>query len=187
VGSIVTNWCGCLCVLGVMLVADPSALQLGWGLPPAAGRLLGLLALAPVAGYLTATALRRAPIRIRGHRYRLPRPRFALAQIALGSAYWMLVPLVIFALCPPALEIRYPQIAVAYGLAALGGVIIRVPAGLGVLEAVFLEVFRAQVGAAPVLGMLIAWRAVFLLVPLAAAALVLAVLEYRSGVHAVAR
>ena len=50
--SIVTNWCGCLTVLGAMLIADPSALRVGWGLWPTAGRLLGVLALAPVAAYL---------------------------------------------------------------------------------------------------------------------------------------
>jgi uncharacterized membrane protein YbhN (UPF0104 family) len=50
-----------------------------------------------------------------------------------------------------------------------------------VTEAVFLEVFRGRVGAGPILAMLIAWRAVFLLAPLVVAAIVLAVLEYRSG------
>ena len=75
--------------------------------------------------------------------------------------------------------IAYSQVVVAYTLASLGGLIVRVPAGLGVIEAVFLEIFRGRVGAGPILGMLIAWRAVFLLAPLVAAAIVLAVLESR--------
>jgi hypothetical protein len=179
-GSIVTNWSGCLSVLGAMLIADPSALALGWGLSATASRLLGLGALAPVAGYLIATRLRRAPIRIRGTNYPLPGPGFALAQIALGSAYWLLVPWIIHLLRPPGAAFGYSQVAVAYGLAALGGLAIRVPAGLGVIEAVFLEIFRGQVSGAAILGMLIAWRAVFLLVPLGVAAIVLALLEYRS-------
>jgi uncharacterized membrane protein YbhN (UPF0104 family) len=70
-------------------------------------------------------------------------------------------------------------LAVAYGVAGLGGVIVRVPAGLGVIEGVFLEVFRGQVGAAAVLGMVFAWRAVFQLAPLAGAVAVLAALELR--------
>jgi hypothetical protein len=49
--SIVTNWCGCLAVLGAMLIADPSALDFGWELPAVAGRALGFAALLPVAGY----------------------------------------------------------------------------------------------------------------------------------------
>jgi uncharacterized membrane protein YbhN (UPF0104 family) len=48
-----------------------------------------------------------------------------------------------------------------------------------VVEAVFLEIFRGRVGGGTVLGMLIAWRALFLLAPLAIAAIVLVVLESR--------
>jgi hypothetical protein len=178
--SIVTNWCGCLFVLGAMLIADPSALRAAWDLSPTAGRLLGVLALAPVAAYLVATGIRSAPVRIRGTRYPVPDPRLALAQLGLASGFWLLVPLVVYALRPPDAAIQYSELTVAYGLAALGGLVVRVPAGLGVIEAVFLEVFRGRVGAGPILAMLIAWRAVFLLAPLAVAAIVLAVLEFRA-------
>ncbi len=178
--SIVTNWCGCLTVLGAMLIADPSALRAGFGLSPAAGRLLGVLAIAPVAAYLCATGVRRAPIRIRGGRYSVPHPHTALAQVALASGFWLLVPLVVYALRPPDAEIRYSQLTVAFALAALGGLVVRVPAGLGVTEAVFLELFRGRAGAGSILAMLIAWRAVFHLAPLALAAIVFAVLETRS-------
>lgn len=177
--SIATNWCGCLSVLGAMLIADPSALRIGSGLSPSAGRLIGVLALAPVAGYLVATAFRRTPVCIRGSQYPVPHPRFALAQTGLASGFWLLVPLVIYLLRPPAAPIQYSELAVAYALAALGGLVVRVPAGLGVIEAVFLEIFRGHVGAGSIFAMLIAWRAVFLLAPLAVAAVVLAVLEYR--------
>ena len=177
--SIVTNWCGCLTVLGAMLLADPSALRLGWDLSSAIARLIGGVALAPVAGYLAVTAFRRAPIRIRGTPYAVPPLRFGLAQVGLASVYWLLVPVVIHLLRPPGTSIEYSQVVVAYGLAALGGIAIRVPAGLGVIEAVFLEIFRGAAGAGPILAMLIAWRALFLLAPLAVAAVVLAVLEYR--------
>jgi hypothetical protein len=44
--------------------------------------------------------------------------------------------------------------------------VVRVPAGLGVLEAVFLQIFDGTVRSAAILAMLIAWRAVFLLAPL---------------------
>lgn len=177
--SIATNWCGCLTVLGAMLLADPSVLALGWDVSPALGRSLGMIALLPVATYVIAGQIRRAPIRIRGNAYHLPGPRFALAQIALGSAYWMIVPWILYALRPLDAPIDYTQVAATYGLAALGGVIVRVPAGLGVLEAVFLAVFSDRVGAAPVLAMLFAWRAIFLLAPLLVAAIAVLGLEAR--------
>jgi len=179
--SIVTNWCGCLSVLGAMLIADPSVLREGFGLSATACRLLGGLALAPVAAYLLATRIRTEPVQIRGNRYPIPDCRVALAQVALASAYWLLVPVVLHVLRPTGAAIDYSQLVVAYGLAAIGGIVIRVPAGLGVIEAVFLESFRDRVGAGPILGMLIAWRAVFLLAPLGVAAIVLALLESRGG------
>jgi glycosyltransferase 2 family protein len=178
--SIVTNWCGCLFVLGAMLIADPSALHIGWGLSPRICRLLGGLALVPVAAYLLASWVRTKPVRIRGRLYALPAPRFALAQLVLGIAYWLLVPLVLYVLRPTGVAIGYSELAVAYGLAAIGGIVIRVPAGLGVIEAVFLEIFRDRVGAGPILAMLIVWRAIYLLAPLGVAAIVLSVLEHRS-------
>ena len=185
--SIVTNWCGCLSVLGAVLIADPSMLQVGWGLSPILGRLVGALALAPVAGYLLMAAVRRAPVRVRGRHYRVPGLRLASFQVALASAYWLIVPLALFALAPTEAQIRYPELVAAYAIAAVGGIVVRVPAGLGVIEAVFLEVFRGEVGAGPILAMLIAWRAVFLLAPLLLAAVVLGVLEYRGRERATPR
>jgi uncharacterized membrane protein YbhN (UPF0104 family) len=91
------------------------------------------------------------------------------------------VPLVLWTLQPSGTAIAYTQIAGAYGLAALGGVVVRVPAGLGVLEAVFLQIFDGTVRSAAILAMLIAWRAVFLLAPLVLASGVLAALELRGG------
>ena len=119
-------------------------------------------------------------VEVRSGRAR-PELERALAQIALGSAYWLIVPGVLYALCPPEAAIPYTQLTTAYGLAALGGLVVRVPAGLGVLEAVFLEVFRGGVGATPILAMLLAWRALFLLAPLAVAGIVVLVLESRSS------
>jgi uncharacterized membrane protein YbhN (UPF0104 family) len=179
--SIATNWCGCLTVVGAMLLADPSVLERALGLSSLVARALGALALTPVLAYALATRVWRKPVRIRGNDYRLPGSRLALAQIGLGSAYWLIVPGILYALCPRDAAIPYSQIATAYGLAALGGVVVRVPAGLGVIEGVFLEVFRGTAGATPILAMLLAWRALFLLAPLLIAGVVVLVLESRSA------
>ena len=129
--------------LGAMLIADPSALHAGWGLSPTAGRLLGALALAPVAAYLIATgsAGRRSHPREPLSRCRSPgwrSPRSACQRLLAAR------PAHLYALAPPERGDPLLAVAVAYGLAALGGLVVRVPAGLGVIEAVFLEVFRGQ-------------------------------------------
>jgi glycosyltransferase 2 family protein len=56
-------------------------------------------------------------------------------------------------------------------LAAVAGVATHVPAGLGVIEAVFVACLGAELGSTRVLAALLSYRAVYYLVPLALALL----------------
>ena len=67
-----------------------------------------------------------------------------------------------------------------YLLAAIAGVVTYIPAGLGVLEAVFLMLLGEQVGEPELLGALLAYRAVYYLGPLLVAAVMYAVMEMRA-------
>ena len=62
-------------------------------------------------------------------------------------------------------------------VAAIAGVITHVPAGLGVLEAVFVALLSYQLPASELLATLLAYRAIYYLIPLMIAALVYVVLE----------
>jgi glycosyltransferase 2 family protein len=64
-------------------------------------------------------------------------------------------------------------------LAAVAGVVTHVPAGLGVLEAVFVMLLSRHVGEAPLLAALLAYRAVYYLTPLGLAAGLFAWIEMR--------
>jgi uncharacterized membrane protein YbhN (UPF0104 family) len=104
----------------------------------------------------------------------------ATAQMALGGVNWMLMAGVIYALLP-----QVPS-APGYGavlgtllLAAIAGVATHIPAGLGVLEAVFLALLGHRVPHAQLLGALLAYRAVYFLAPLAFTGLGYALLESR--------
>jgi uncharacterized membrane protein YbhN (UPF0104 family) len=55
-----------------------------------------------------------------------------------------------------------------------------VPAGLGVLEAVFVALLSHVVPVPKLLAALLAWRAIYYLAPLAAATVVYAVVEARA-------
>src|SRR5262249_21945303 len=103
-----------------------------------------------------------------------------LAQVGLASTYWLIVPLALYALRPTEADVGYPELAAAYALAAVARVVGRLPAGLGGGGAGVFAVVPGRGGAGPVPGMLVWWRAVFLLVPLAVAAVALALLEYRA-------
>jgi uncharacterized membrane protein YbhN (UPF0104 family) len=56
-------------------------------------------------------------------------------------------------------------------IAAMAGVMLHVPAGLGVTEAVFIAILSSRVPEHQLLGALLAFRALFYLTPLLAGAL----------------
>lgn len=65
-------------------------------------------------------------------------------------------------------------------ISSIAGVITHIPAGLGVLEAVFIAMLQHQVSKGAVLAALIGYRAIYLLLPLAVAVGVYLVLEKRA-------
>ena len=65
-------------------------------------------------------------------------------------------------------------------LAAVAGVITHVPAGLGVLEAVFIALLSHKMPQAAILAALVAYRVIYYLAPLSIATMVYLVMEARA-------
>ena len=74
-------------------------------------------------------------------------------------------------------KVAYPTVLGVLLLAGVAGVITHIPAGLGVLEAVFLAFLGAQLPQATLLGAMLAYRALYYLMPLAVAIAVYFMLE----------
>jgi glycosyltransferase 2 family protein len=64
-------------------------------------------------------------------------------------------------------------------IAAIAGVLLHIPAGLGVTEAVFIALLSHRVPEHQLLGALLAYRALFYLTPLVAGALLYLKMEMR--------
>ena len=73
--------------------------------------------------------------------------------------------------------VPYANVLPVLLLAAVAGVATHVPAGLGVIEAVFVACLSAELGWTRVLAALLSYRAVYYLVPLALALLGYAFVE----------
>ena len=164
--SMVTNWLGYSLLTGVVLLAWPPALPASWplsvGLLQACGVTLTALGLA----YLLACCFaRRRSYRFRGHSLALPSGRMALLQAAVSAADWMLMAALIWTLLGG--SIAYGSVLTSLLLAAIAGVLTHVPAGLGVLEAVFIATSSASgVPQTHLIAALLAYRAVYYLLPL---------------------
>jgi glycosyltransferase 2 family protein len=134
---------------------------------------LGVLLLLLVVIYLGLAAFVHRPIRIRHFELPVPRLSLALGQVAVGSTDFFLVSAVLHQLLSATAEIDYFPIAATYVVANAAAIVTHVPGGLGVIEAVILSL----VPGANVIGALVAFRAIYYLVPFLIGCTVLAIAE----------
>ena len=166
--SMVTNWLGYLLVGGTVFVLSPLQLPPDWELDSGGLRLLGAgMLLAALAYVALCWRLRGREWELRGRRFKLPGVRFAVAQFALSSLNWLLISSIVFMLLRD--KIDYASVLAVMLIAAVAGVISHIPAGLGVLEAVFLALLSHRAGQGELMAALLAYRALYYLVPLAIA------------------
>jgi uncharacterized membrane protein YbhN (UPF0104 family) len=179
--TLASNWTGYLAVAGVAFAFYGLDLPPQWELSDEGLRWVGALMLVGAAAYLLLCAF--APKRhmtIRGHEFDLPSLRMAAVQMGLGGLNWMLMAGVIFTLMPHAQPAPgYGTVLATLALACVVGVATHIPAGLGVLEAVFIALLGHRVPESELLGALLAYRAVYFIGPLMAAGLAYAWLESR--------
>lgn len=177
--SMLTNWLGYLLLAGLAFWLAPVALPPDWKLDTGGLRLLGFLLFATAIAYLLTCAFaRRRDWTIRGHEVTLPSLRLALLQAAVSSVNWLLICGTVFILLEQ--KIEFPTVLEVLLVAAVAGVITHVPAGLGVLELVFVTLLSHRIPASELLAALLAYRAVYYLAPLALATLLYLVLEARA-------
>jgi phosphatidylglycerol lysyltransferase len=148
-------------------------------LPLVAARLLGVLILLLVGGFLAWGALKKTPFKIRGWELTLPSTSLSLLQLGLSIVDWLLAGSVCYVLLPASSTLSYADFLGVFVLAQVTGTISHVPGGLGVFESVMLLLLASEVPAAAVMGSLMAYRVIFYLLPLGAAMLLLAIYEVR--------
>ncbi len=177
--SLMTNWLGYSGLLGVVLAFGLIVPPAGWELGIPGLRLLGGGLLVLLLGYLLLCAFsRRRYWTIRGHEIYLPSLGMGLLQVALGASNWALMALVLNILLPA--QLGYPAVLGALLVSAFAGVITHIPAGLGVMEVVFIALLQQQTSIGVLLAGLIGYRVVYYLLPLALAGLGYALLEIRA-------
>lgn len=177
--SMLTNWLGYLVVAGAAFCFWPLDLPPGWKIDGGGLRVLGAALLALALAYLVLCATTRGKtLHLRGHALRLPALRMALLQLGLSCANWALMGGVVWLLLQQ--QVAYPDVLAVLLVGAVAGVITHVPAGLGVLEAVFVALLSHQLPQGQILAGLIGYRALYYLAPLAIATLAYLAMEARA-------
>lgn len=177
--SVLTNWLGYLLLAGAVFVSGTVELPDEWKLGSTGLRLLGGALLAIAAAYFGVCAFSpRREFVWRGHELLLPSWRLALAQFALSACNWLAIACVLYVLFRQ--QLAFGTVVAVLMVSAVAGVVTHVPAGLGVLEAVFIGLLSWKFSRTELIATLVAYRAVYYLAPLVVAALLYGVLEWRA-------
>jgi phosphatidylglycerol lysyltransferase len=169
----VTTFLGLGTILALACLGEPAEVAAILRLPRPAVVVIGLALVGAIAGYLLASALRRAPLRVARWQLNLPPPAVAAAQIGVSLLDWTLAAAVLYVLLPPGLPLGFLPFVGLFGLANLGGLISNVPGGIGVFEAVVLLAVPDAGASGAVAAALIGYRLIYYLLPLVVAALLL--------------
>lgn len=177
--SMLTNWLGYLLLGGIVFWWSPVSPPPEWKLGTSGLRVLGFVLFSAVIAYLLLCTFSRKRIWIvRGHEVILPSLRLALLQLLMSSLNWLLIASTMFILLQQ--KIAFPTVLGVFLVAAIAGVITHVPAGLGVIEVVFVTLLSHQMPRSELLAALLTYRAIYYLAPLIVATLVYLVVEVRA-------
>ena len=167
----VTFWLGLFALGGLSLVVMPLGVS---GVPPT-GTLASvtgwLLMLVPPA-YLAATVVRQTPLRLWRVELQLPPPRLAVAQLTLSIVDWALAGTVLYVLLPVGRPAFLPFMGI-FLISILLGMASHVPGGLGVFEGLMTLMLAPYLESGQLLPALVVYRAVYFLLPLAVALVIL--------------
>src|SRR5579862_1510845 len=128
-------------------------------------RLVGTLLLVVVCAYAVWASVARGRLEVRGWALRPPGAVIGLTQIALSVMDLSLSAAVLWSLLPQTAHIRFITFVGLYAVAVIAGFVSHVPGGVGVFEAVMLFALPG-VPADALVGSLLAYRAVYYVVPL---------------------
>jgi uncharacterized membrane protein YbhN (UPF0104 family) len=142
--------------------------------------LLGAIGLAKDIGWLAFVFTRKKPVMIGGEAAPIPTVRDTSIQLAIGLTQISLMTATLYIFMPPELNMSWPAFIAIYCIAFVAGQLSNVPAGLGVLEAALL-LMLPQVPPAKLLGAVLAYRAVFEILPLLLALVLFVAFESTSS------
>ena len=169
---------GIITVSGAALLIEPEGTLQLLHLPDVLSRTVGVTLLLISATYIGWSAKRGGtPIRVAGWEFPVPSSTLAVMQIALALIDWCVASLVLYVLLPEGRVVEYVPFLGLFVLAQTVGVLSHVPGGIGVFETLMVLALKPIIRAEDTVVALLAYRAVYYLVPFVASVLTLLLLE----------
>lgn len=178
--SVSTNWLGYILLAGVLFAAQVVVPPPGWEVGAFGLRALGWAMLVAVLAYLVACRVSHGRVfHVRGHHFRLPSLPLAALQLLLASVNWAIMAAIVFVLLRQ--QVAWPLVLGVLLLGAVTTALAHIPAGIGVLEVVFVALLGDAIPLSELLAALLTYRAFYYLGPLLLALGVYAAFEARGG------
>jgi uncharacterized membrane protein YbhN (UPF0104 family) len=166
---------GLITLGAITILTNPADASKALGLGRKATLMLGLGCAALTITYLTLSATLRKPLIIWRWRFYMPSLSIAIAQIVLGTLNFVFVSACLHQLISAHTPVSLLSVTTAFVLANAAVILTHVPGGLGVLEATVSHILPGDTS----VGALVAFRAVYFLLPLFFGLLCLTVSELK--------
>ena len=174
--SIGANWSGFVLLAGLVFLLMPPDLPKQWPIDSVWLRAGGTLLLIAAISYLVwCWRAAGRTWQLRGMRFTVPRLGIACMQLGLSALVWAGIGSVVTQFLPA--QAQLVSVLAVLFLSTVAGLMIRVPAGVGVTEVVFVAILGPALGTSAVVAALLAYRAFFQLLPVILAALLYLLLE----------
>jgi uncharacterized membrane protein YbhN (UPF0104 family) len=180
--SLATNWLGYALLAGALFAAGVIAPPKEAHMTGQTLHLLGFAMVALAVAYVVACWMAHGKEwKFRKKRLHLPSAPLACIQLAVSAANWALMGLIMHLLLGD--NVAYGTALGVLMAASIVGVLTPIPAGLGVLEAVYLSMLSGSMKQGAVLGAVLAYRMAYYLLPLLIGLVMYAALERHAAKH----
>lgn len=176
----VTFWVGALGLCGLIFLMHPPMIppELLDNMPISDVRILGIILSALAFSYLVLCFFIRKPIHIFKKEFVFPSPGIAIAQFIVAGIDIIAAAGCMYVLLPAHIGLSFVDFLPSYLMAQVAVVLTHVPGGVGIFELVILELTHTP-DAQVVFAAVLLFRIIYYIIPLLAAALLLAVYEAR--------
>jgi len=169
---------GCLTTGGVTLLIDPDTLHHWVAWPHRAAHVIAAALLVGPWLYMLGALFHFPPAKIGGFSLIYPRPPIAAMQMLIGPIELMGAAGIVYFALPPAVNPGFLPVLGVFIASFSVSLISHAPGGLGVLEFTFLKAMP-DVPATDLIAALLAFRLLYLILPLLASLVIVAIYEKR--------
>ena len=180
--SLATNWLGYGLLAGSLFASGVISPPREAHISNTTFHALGVAMILIAVFYVVACAVWRGrEWHVRGRHLQLPSPGIAVFQLLVSASNWALMGGAMYLLLRG--EVSYGTTLAVLMTASVVGVVMPIPGGLGILEAVYLAMLSGSVKQGALMGAVMAYRALYYIVPLAGGLVLYAFLEKYASSH----